>query len=82
MVAAHILIQTEAGTVGQVLKGLADIDEVRSAQGVNGPYDVIAMAEADTLDALGMLVLTRIHMIPGITRTLTCPVLHLEAGPG
>jgi DNA-binding Lrp family transcriptional regulator len=77
VVAAHILIQTEAGTAGQVVKELADIDEVRSAQGVNGPYDVIAMAEAGSLDALGALVLTRIHAISGITRTLTCPVLHL-----
>jgi hypothetical protein len=31
MVAAYILIQCEAGTVGQVVKGLKDIDGVPSA---------------------------------------------------
>jgi DNA-binding Lrp family transcriptional regulator len=81
LVAAHILIQVEAGTTGQVVKGLEDIDEVRSALGVNGPFDVIATAEAGSLDALGRLVVTRIHSIPGITRTLTCPILHLDAEP-
>jgi DNA-binding Lrp family transcriptional regulator len=78
MVAAYILIQTEAGTVGQVVKGLRDIDGLRSAEGVTGPFDVIARAEADSLDGLGDLVVSRVQVIPGIIRTLTCPVLHLE----
>src|SRR3954451_12508631 len=56
MVAAYILIQTEVGTVGQVVKGLRDVDGVRSAEGVTGPYDVIARAESDSLDGLGVLV--------------------------
>jgi DNA-binding Lrp family transcriptional regulator len=81
MVAAYILIQCEAGTVGQVVKGLKDIDGVPSAVAVTGPYDVIARAEDDSLDGLGVLVVSRIQVISGITRTLTCPVLHLRA-PG
>jgi DNA-binding Lrp family transcriptional regulator len=79
MVAAYILIQCEAGTVGQVVKGLKDIDGVPSAVAVTGPYDVIARAEDDSLDGLGVLVVSRIQVISGITRTLTCPVLHLRA---
>ena len=77
MGAAYILIQTEVGTVGQVVKGLMDIEGVRSAMGVTGPYDVIVRAEADTLDQLGILVVFRIQAISGVIRTLTCPVLHL-----
>jgi DNA-binding Lrp family transcriptional regulator len=44
---------------------------------VTGPYDVVAQAEAETMDDLGRLVLSKVQMIGGITRTLTCPVVNL-----
>ena len=63
---------------------LADVaNEVRSIAGVvaaddvTGPYDVIARASADSMDDLGKMVVSRIQMIEGITRTLTCPVVNL-----
>ena len=53
------------------------IDGVVSAEDVTGPYDVIARAEANSVDELGKMVVSRVQMIDGITRTLTCPVVHL-----
>ena len=50
---------------------------VVSADDVTGPYDVIARAESDSVDELGKMVVSRIQMIDGITRTLTCPVVNL-----
>ena len=47
------------------------------ADDVTGPYDVIVRAEAETVDDLGKLVVARIQSVEGITRTLTCPVVHL-----
>jgi DNA-binding Lrp family transcriptional regulator len=44
---------------------------------VTGPYDVIVQAEADTVDELGKIVVSRVQLIEGITRTLTCPVVNL-----
>lgn len=44
---------------------------------VTGPYDVIAEAEAETVDDLGKIIVSRVQLIEGITRTLTCPVLNL-----
>jgi hypothetical protein len=44
---------------------------------VIGPYDVIARAESDTEDELAKMVVSRVQMIDGITRTLTCTVVHL-----
>ena len=41
------------------------------------PYDVIARAEADTVDELGRMVVSKVQMIDGITRTLTCPVVNI-----
>ena len=55
----------------------AGIDGVVSAEDVTGPYDVIARAEASSVDELGKMVVSRVQMIDGITRTLTCPVVHL-----
>jgi hypothetical protein len=50
---------------------------VASAEDVTGPYDVIVRAEADSVDELGKLVVANVQAVEGITRTLTCPVVHL-----
>lgn len=76
-VSAYVLIQTEVGKAAQVAKEVAKIDGVISAEDVTGPYDVIVKAEADSVDELGKMVVSRIQMIDGITRTLTCPVVNL-----
>ncbi len=79
MISAYVLIQTEVGMIPEVAAAVAGIKGVSSADGVTGPYDVIARAEATDLDALGKLVLRRIQDIPGVTRTLTCPIIGLTA---
>ncbi len=77
MVQAYILIQTEVGKAAQVAKEVANIQGVTSAEDVTGPYDVIVRAEAGNVDDLGKLVVAKIQSVEGITRTLTCPVVHL-----
>ena len=77
MVTAYILIQTEVGKAAAVAKSAAQIKGVLSAEDVTGPYDVIVRAEAKNVDDLGKLVVARIQGVEGITRTLTCPVVHL-----
>jgi DNA-binding Lrp family transcriptional regulator len=76
-VQAYILIQTEVGKAAQVAEAIRKIDGVVSADDVTGPYDVIARAEADSVDDLGKMVVSRVQLVDGITRTLTCPVVHL-----
>ena len=76
-VSAFVLIQTEVGKAAQVAEEVGGIDGVVSAEDVTGPYDVIVRAEANTMDDLGRLVVSRVQLIDGITRTLTCPVVHL-----
>ncbi|MEV0680396.1 Lrp/AsnC ligand binding domain-containing protein [Actinosynnema sp. NPDC050436] len=77
MVHAYILIQTEVGKAAAVAAEISGIAGVATAEDVTGPYDVIVRAEADTVDQLGQLVVARIQNVEGITRTLTCPVVHL-----
>ena len=77
MVQAYILIQTEVGKAAQVAERIAEIKGVTSAEDVTGPYDVIVRAEARSVDELGKLVVAKVQGVEGITRTLTCPVVHL-----
>ena len=76
-VTAYVLIQTEVGKAAQVAEQVARIEGVVSADDVTGPYDVIVRAEAGSVDELGRMVVSKVQLIDGITRTLTCPVVHL-----
>ena len=74
---AYILIQTEVGKAASVAQEIAELPGVTTAEDVTGPYDVIVRAEAESVDDLGKLVVARVQAVTGITRTLTCPVVHL-----
>jgi DNA-binding Lrp family transcriptional regulator len=77
VVTAYILVQTEVGKAVQVAEDIVAIEGVLLAEDVTGPYDVIVRAEARNIDELGKLVVARVQAVDGITRTLTCPVVHL-----
>ena len=77
VVQAYILIQTEVGKAADVAQQIAEVQGVTLAEDVTGPYDVIVRAEARNLDELGKLVVARVQVVDGITRTLTCPVVRL-----
>jgi DNA-binding Lrp family transcriptional regulator len=77
VVTAYILVQTEVGKAVRVAEEILAIEGVQLAEDVTGPYDVIVRAEARDIDELGQLVVARVQAVDGITRTLTCPVVHL-----
>jgi len=77
VVQAYILIQTEVGQAADVALEIAQLAGVTLAEDVTGPYDVIARVEAPSIDELGHLVVARIQDVKGITRTLTCTVVHV-----
>jgi DNA-binding Lrp family transcriptional regulator len=77
VVQAYVLIQTEVGKAADVAREVAGVSGVTLAEDVTGPYDVIVRAEAQNVDELGQLVVAQVQNIPGITRTLTCPVVHI-----
>ncbi|MET0448996.1 MAG: Lrp/AsnC ligand binding domain-containing protein [Aeromicrobium sp.] len=76
-VQAYILVQTEVGKAADVALAIDAIDGVTLAEDVTGPYDVIVRAEGSNMDELGALVLSKIQSVPGITRTLTCPIVRI-----
>ncbi len=77
VVQAYILIQTDPGKAAAVAREIGELKGVTQAEDVTGPYDVIVRAEARNMDELGKLVVAKIQGVEGITRTLTCPVVHL-----
>lgn len=76
-VQAYILIQTEVGKASSVTEEIRGLAGVTAADDVTGPYDVIVKAEAPSVDELGKMVVSKIQLVEGITRTLTCPVVNL-----
>jgi DNA-binding Lrp family transcriptional regulator len=77
-VKAYVLIQTEVGRSAQVSAQVARLEGVIiSALDVTGPYDVIVQVEADSIDHLGKMVVSRMQLTEGVTRTLTCPIVNL-----
>lgn len=71
---AYVLIQTEVGRAEVVAKQLAALPGVASAEYVTGPYDVVLRISADTMALLQSDVVPTVQQVPGITRTLTCPI--------
>ena len=76
VVQAYVLVQTEVGKAAAVAEEIAKINGVVLAEDVTGPYDVIVRVEAASVEELGPLVMSRIQGVQGITRTVTCTVVH------
>ena len=69
---AYILIETVVGKTPEVSQALSTLPEMRSVDVVTGPYDIIAIAEASDLPALGNLVSEGMHNITGLVKTVSC----------
>lgn len=77
MVQAYILIQTEVGKAREVATAIREVPGVVRVDAVTGPYDVVVLAEARSVDELGKMIVSRVQLVQSITRTLTCSVVHL-----
>lgn len=74
---AFVVVQTEAGKAAQVATEVSQLDGVVSAEALAGPYDVVALVEAESMDELGRMVVCRLQLFDGVTRTLTCPIVRM-----
>ena len=77
VIAAYILIQAEAGRAAIVAAALRDLPGVLETAGLAEPYDVIARAQARNIDELAKLVTSQVQALDGVSRTMSCPVVHL-----
>ncbi len=72
MVKAFVLIGMEAGHSRNLVTSLNGQPGVETVDRVTGPYDVIAVLEAENINTISEIVATEIHSLSGVVRTTTC----------
>ena len=76
-VSAYILIQTEVGKAhGRGRRGALDSGRGPGRRR-DRPLRRDPAGRSVSIDELGRMVVSQIQLVDGITRTLTCPVVHL-----
>jgi len=72
---AYVLIEAHVGKTREVVDAIRSLRGVASVDVVTGPYDAIAVIQAETLNEIGDLIMAMVHPVAGISRTVTCVVL-------
>lgn len=72
---AYVFLQVAAGELSSVLTALRTKQGVRRAVAVLGDWDVLVHAEGHDLDAIAVVVVSELHNIPGVVRSVTAPVV-------
>jgi len=75
---AYILIEAEGGKAGNACMTIRKIPNVKKADAVTGMYDIIVLVEAENLEDLGELVVSKIQTIDGVRKTQTAIVVPFE----
>jgi len=72
---AYVYLQVAPGEMSEVLAGVASKSQVRRAIAVVGSWDVLMHVEGPDLATIATQVLSEIHHVPGVVRTVTAPVV-------
>ncbi|MDP9341340.1 MAG: Lrp/AsnC ligand binding domain-containing protein [Actinomycetota bacterium] len=71
---AYMLVQTQIGQSREVAREIGRLEGVVYAEPITGPYDVVARVRGRDMFSLNGTTLAAIQEIPGVTRTVTCPI--------
>ena len=69
---AYVLIEVKVAKTKQVVAVIRKLQGVVSVDAVTGPYDAIAIVQGETLNDIGEVVVSKVHPVAGISRTVTC----------
>ena len=69
---AYILVETSVGQTLTVVDTIRGFDGIDIVDVVNGPYDIIAVFNANDLTEIGTLVTEKIHKVEGVLSAVTC----------
>ena len=72
---AYVYLQVAPGEMSEVLAAVASKSQVRRAIAVVGSWDVLMHVEGPDLATIATQVLSEIHHVPGVVRTVTAPVV-------
>lgn len=76
MIAAFILVEVAGDHTKSVFKTIQRMAGVKAAHTVSGSYDLIVQIEADNMETLSDLLLSKVRAIDGVMKTTTCFVLN------
>ncbi|WP_028950421.1 Lrp/AsnC family transcriptional regulator [Sulfurihydrogenibium subterraneum] len=74
---AYVLIEANPSEIPSILKALASIPNVKSADVVTGIYDIIVYLVGQDQNEIGKVVIRDINSIPGVKKATTCMVVKL-----
>jgi DNA-binding Lrp family transcriptional regulator len=72
---AYVYVQVAPGKLADVLAAMGSRQGVRRAVTVVGDWDVLLHADGPDLETIAAVVLSEIHHVPGVVRTVTRPVV-------
>ncbi|MCK5403216.1 Lrp/AsnC ligand binding domain-containing protein [Candidatus Bathyarchaeota archaeon] len=73
---AYVLINTEIGTIQEVLESIKKIKEIREAYALFGVYDIMTKVEAESTQQLKKIVTLKIRHIDKVRSTLTMIIME------
>lgn len=76
-ISAFILIEVSGDHTKSAFKTIQRLSGVKAAYMVSGSYDILVQVEAENLEALSDLLLSKIRSVDGVTKTTTCMVLNI-----
>ncbi|MYD31916.1 MAG: Lrp/AsnC family transcriptional regulator [Nitrospira sp. SB0661_bin_20] len=75
-VSAFIMVDVTGDHTKSAYKTITRIPLVKKVYAVTGPFDLVVQIEADTLESLNELVLSRIRGVDGVMKTSTAIILN------
>ena len=69
---AYVLVQIRTSSIHEVVANLRRLKGIKEAFMTFGPYDAIAIVEAEDRSHMARIVNIDIQVIPGVEKTLTC----------
>ena len=76
-VSAFVLVDVMSDHTKSAFKTIARITGVKHVYVITGPHDLIVDIEAETMEDLNDLVLSRMRSVDGVRKTTTAIVLNL-----
>lgn len=73
-----ILIKTKAGKMEDVCSKVKDIEKVKEAEMLTGPYDIKVEIEGEDMSEIVNVTVSQIRKLDGIVDTTTC--IYIDSG--
>ncbi len=74
---AYVLISVKAKELKNAYFELQKLPSIQNVEAVTGPYDIVALVQAQDFNELGNFVIDKIMNIEGVENSITCHVIRI-----